>query len=103
MAQGALDNSYKPLKADRPHPRDYSTQRQTPWTDNDSSLLFAGSAVRALMDRRTDRRTDATKYIISLASRSIIRRIDIQIFFRVLQREVEVAHNASKRTHLCMH
>ncbi len=35
------------LKADRPHPRDYlthrhySTHRQTPWTDNDSSLLFA--------------------------------------------------------------
>ncbi len=29
------------LKADRPHPRDYSTHRPTPWTDNDSSLLFA--------------------------------------------------------------
>ncbi len=29
------------LKADRPHPHDYSTHRQTPWTDNDSSLLFA--------------------------------------------------------------
>ncbi len=28
------------LKADRPHPRDYSTHRQTPRTDNDSSLLF---------------------------------------------------------------
>ncbi len=27
------------LKADRPHPRDYSTHRQTPRTDNDSSLL----------------------------------------------------------------
>ncbi len=41
------------LKADQPHPCDYSTHRQTPWTDNDSSLLFAalscrsnGSAVR---------------------------------------------------------
>ncbi len=29
------------LKADRPHPRDYLTHTQTPWTDNDSSLLFA--------------------------------------------------------------
>ncbi len=35
------------LKADRPHPCDYSihrhylTHRQTPWTDNDSSLLIA--------------------------------------------------------------
>ncbi len=29
------------IKADRPHPRGYSTHRQTPWTDNDSSLLFA--------------------------------------------------------------
>ncbi len=29
------------LKADRPQPRDYSAHRQTPWTDNDSSLLFA--------------------------------------------------------------
>ncbi len=29
------------LKADRPHPRDNSTHRQSPWTDNDSSLLFA--------------------------------------------------------------
>ena len=25
------------LKADRWHPHDYSTHRQTPWTDNDSS------------------------------------------------------------------
>ncbi len=29
------------LKADRLHPRDYSTHKQTPWTNNDSSLLFA--------------------------------------------------------------
>ncbi len=29
------------LKADRPHPRDYSTHRQTPWTDKVSTLLFA--------------------------------------------------------------
>ncbi len=29
------------LKADRPHPRNYSKHRQTPETDNDSSLLFA--------------------------------------------------------------
>ncbi len=29
------------LKADRPHPRDYSTHRQTPRTDNDPSLLFS--------------------------------------------------------------
>ena len=28
------------LKADRPHPRDNSTHRQTLWTDNDSSLLL---------------------------------------------------------------
>ncbi len=28
------------LKADRPHPRDKSTHRQIPRTDNDSSLLF---------------------------------------------------------------
>ncbi len=34
-------NCITPLKADRPHPRDYLTHRQTPWTDNDSSLLFA--------------------------------------------------------------
>ncbi len=29
------------LKADQLHPHDYSTHRQTPWTDNDFSLLFA--------------------------------------------------------------
>ncbi len=29
------------LKADRPHPRDNLTHRQTPQTDNYSSLLFA--------------------------------------------------------------
>ncbi len=28
------------LKAYGPHPRDHSTHRQTPWTENDSSLLF---------------------------------------------------------------
>ncbi len=33
-----------------------------------------GSAVRALTDGQTDGRTDATKYIISLASRSIINK-----------------------------
>ena len=38
------------LKADRPHPRGYSTHRQTPWTDNYSSLLFA---VRGRPDIRT--------------------------------------------------
>ena len=41
------------IKADRPHLRDYSTHRQTPWTDNDSFWLLA-----ALGDRRTDGRTD---------------------------------------------
>ena len=73
----------KKLKADRPHPLDYSTHRPTPRTDNDSSLFFAAlgkaepliSVVRALTDGQTDGqtdgRTDATKYIISLASRSI--------------------------------
>ncbi len=67
------------LKADRPHPRDYSTHRQTPWTDNDSSLPFAalGKTVqpweRWRTDGRTDGRTDSIKYIISLASRSIIK------------------------------
>ena len=29
------------LRADWPHPRGYSIHRQTLWTDNDSSLLFA--------------------------------------------------------------
>ncbi len=29
------------LEVDRPHLRDYSTHKQTPWTDNDPSLLFA--------------------------------------------------------------
>ena len=29
------------LKADRRHLCTYSTHRQTPWTDNDFSLLFA--------------------------------------------------------------
>ena len=48
------------LKADRPHPRDNSTHRQTPWTDCERS------------DGRTDGRTDSTKYIISLASWSIM-------------------------------
>ncbi len=33
--------NHKKLKADRPYPRNHSTYRQTPWTDNDSSLLFA--------------------------------------------------------------
>ncbi len=45
------------LKADRLHPRDHSTHRQTPWTDNDSSLLFVARG-KAKTDRRTDRRTD---------------------------------------------
>ncbi len=30
-----------PLKANRLHPSGYSTHRPIPWTDNDSSLLFA--------------------------------------------------------------
>ncbi len=53
------------LKADRPHPRDYSTHRQTPPTDNDSSLLFAALGKAEVKryspesaDWRTDRRTN---------------------------------------------
>ncbi len=46
-------NHLNVLKADRPHPRDYSTHRQTPWTDNDSS-----SAVRVVTDGQTDGQTD---------------------------------------------
>ncbi len=49
------------LKADRSHLRDYSKNRQTPYTDNDSSGSN-GSAVRVV----TNGRTDATKSIISL-------------------------------------
>ncbi len=63
------------LKADRPHPRDYSTHRQTPRTDYDSSLPFAalGKAhTDGWTDRETDGRTDATNSSISLALRSII-------------------------------
>ena len=79
---------YKQLKADRPHPCDYLTHRQTSWTDNVSSLLFVALGKAEVIgqtvqlwecwrtDRRTDRQTDgqmdATKYIISIASRSII-------------------------------
>ena len=51
-------------KAHRRHLHDYSTHRQTPWTDNDSSLPIAalGSTVRV----STDGRMDTTEYIISL-------------------------------------
>ncbi len=44
------------------------THRQTPYTGNDPYC----SLLDIQTDRRTDGRTDATKYIISLASRSII-------------------------------
>ncbi len=40
--------SFTKLKADRPHPRNYSTHKQIPRTDNDSSLLFAGLAKPSL-------------------------------------------------------
>ena len=59
---------------------DYSTHRQTPLTDNDSSLLHSakrsnGSALRVQTigptDRHTNGQTDVTKYIISLLSRKI--------------------------------
>ncbi len=39
--KGGFSGPFFKLKADRPRPRDYSTHRQTPWTDNYSSLLFA--------------------------------------------------------------
>ncbi len=59
---------------DRPHRRDNSKHIQPPRTDNDSFVLI-GQTVRPWerwpTDGRTDRRTDATKYIISPASRSI--------------------------------
>ncbi len=34
------NQSLRKLKAVWPHPHKHSTHRQTPWTDNDSSLLF---------------------------------------------------------------
>ena len=37
------------LKAGQPNPRDYSKHRQTPWTDNDSSLLFAALSKAELL------------------------------------------------------
>ena len=42
------------LKVEQSHPHDYSTHRQTPWSGNNSSLLFAalGSVVRGRTDRR---------------------------------------------------
>ncbi len=48
------------LKADRLHPHDYSTHRQTPWTDNDSSFLFSGLyfEVKWFSHERGDQRTD---------------------------------------------
>ena len=39
--ENTLATAERKLKADRPHLHNYSTHRQTPWTDNDSSLLFA--------------------------------------------------------------
>ncbi len=79
------------LKADRPHPRNYShTPTNYRHTDKHLKLVMTPialycSAVRADADgrteRRTDRRTDATKYIISLASRSI--KIGWHNFFNV--------------------
>ena len=68
------------LKADRPHPRDYSTCRQTPLTDNDSSLLFAAlgkaeplisTATRQKFDlyAQTDRRMLPSTLSPSLRSR----------------------------------
>ncbi len=46
------------LKADRPCLCDYSTHRQTPWTHNDSFLLFSAlsKAERWLTDGQTDTR-----------------------------------------------
>ena len=63
------------LKADRSHPGDYSTHRQTPWTDNDSSLVFAalgkaeplGPAVKSA-NRQTDTHTQRTENITSSAN-----------------------------------
>ena len=70
------------LKANRPHPHDYSTHRQIPSTVNDSSLLFValGKAEplisssahqkvtvqpweRTLTDRQTDGRYQVSSYI----------------------------------------
>ncbi len=42
---------------------------------------FIGSAVRVSTDGQTDGRTDATKYITSLASRSIIT--DISLWYKM--------------------
>ncbi len=69
------------IKADRPHPRNYP---HTPTDDRHTyqhlrlaialiALYWSNGSAwgRTQMDRRTDRRMDATKYIISLALRSI--------------------------------
>ncbi len=66
------------LKADRPHPHNYPpTPTDYRHTDKHLRLvmpliaLYCTRQSRVSTDRRTDGRTDATKYIISLASRSI--------------------------------
>ncbi len=61
------------LKADRQHPRDNSTHRETPWTDNNTSFS------RESADKHTGGQTEATKCIISLALRSIIKMSAMQM------------------------
>ncbi len=65
------------LKANRPHPRNYlHTATNYRHTDKHLRLVrrtdgWMDGQTDGRMDGRTDTGTDATKYIISLASRSI--------------------------------
>ncbi len=46
------------IKSDRPHPRDYSPHRQTPWTDNDSLLFAALGKAEPLISTATRQKFD---------------------------------------------
>ncbi len=45
MSVGSAREAQHLLKADQPHPRDYSTHRQTPWADNDFIEMECWSVV----------------------------------------------------------
>ncbi len=94
-----VDKKKVKLKADRPHPRDYSTHRQTPWTDNDSSLLFA-----AQTNKQTNKRTLPSAlspcFAVDNKSDALVRQYcSGRKFVRVLTQDSALLHGVITHYH----
>ena len=96
-----LAQSAHELKVDRPHPCNYSTHRQTPWTDNESCLLCAAlGKAEPLISTAARRKFDQTEELGQTDGQTGGRTLPsvLSPCFAKATRSIKTLHEASKDT-----